>query len=69
MIDQPKPGSYALPGFGWSIIDARGGTHAFVGNWFSGEVVKLDLDSGEIVARTMDAEKCMAGIAQYLPAS
>ncbi len=59
--------SYVLPGFGWSIIDARSGTHAYVGNWFSGEVVKLDLVTGKTVASVMVAEKCMAGIAQYLP--
>jgi len=59
--------SYPLPGFGWSIIEARSGTHAYVGNWFSGEVVKLDLATGKTVARVMVAEKCMAGIAQYLP--
>ena len=39
--------TYTLPGFGWSIIDARSGTHAYVGNWFSGEVVKLDLVNRE----------------------
>jgi hypothetical protein len=59
--------SYRLPGFGWSIIDARCGTHAYVGNWVSGEVAKLDLQTGDIMARVMVAEKCMAGIAQYLP--
>jgi sugar lactone lactonase YvrE len=59
--------TYRLPGFGWSIIDARCGTHAYVGNWFSGELLKLDLQSGEVVAQTIVAEKCMAGVAQYLP--
>ena len=59
--------TYRLPGFGWSIIDARCGTYAYVGNWFSGEVAKLDLQTGDIVARVVVAEKCMAGIAQYLP--
>jgi sugar lactone lactonase YvrE len=59
--------TYTLPGFGWSIIDARSGTHAYVGNWFSGEVVKLDLASGKTVASVIVAGKCMAGVAQYLP--
>ncbi len=59
--------TWRLPGFGWSLIDARSGTHAYLGNWFSGEVVKLDLATGEVVARVMVAPKCMAGIAQYLP--
>jgi hypothetical protein len=58
--------TFRLPGFGWSIIDARSGTHAYVGNWFSGEVAKLDLQTGDVVARVIVAEKCMAGIAQYL---
>jgi hypothetical protein len=61
--------SYPLPGFGWSIIDASDGRFAYTGNWFSGEVVKLDLESGAIVARTLLAPKCMAGIARFLPAS
>lgn len=60
--------SYPLPDFGWSIIDARSGQYGYVGNWFSGEVVKLDLANGEIVAQTMIAAKCMAGIARYQPA-
>ena len=60
--------AFVVPGFGWSVIDARSGTHAYVGNWFSGEVIKLDLQTGDVVARVIVAEKCMAGIAQYLPA-
>ena len=59
--------SYPLEGIGWSVIDAGSGRFAYVGNWFTGEVIKLDLASGDIVARTMVAERCMAGIAQYLP--
>lgn len=60
--------TYRLPGFGWSIIDARSGTCAYVGNWFSGEVVKLDLATGDVVARVTVAPKSTAGIAVYLPA-
>lgn len=59
--------NYRLPGFGWALIEASSGTHAYVGNWFSGEVRKLDLNTGETVASVQVAEKCMAGIAQYLP--
>jgi len=55
---------YLLEGFGWSVLapstDER---FAYVGNWFSGQIVKLNLDSGEIAAATDVAEKCMAGIA------
>lgn len=59
--------NYRLPGFGWALIEARSGSHAYVGNWFSGELRKLDLDTGETVASVQVAEKCMAGIAEYLP--
>ena len=59
-------GRVPLDGFGWSIVAAgRDGNSAYVGNWFTGEVVRLDLDSGEILARTEIAPKCIAGIAQY----
>lgn len=64
-LDGTVQRTYPLPGFGWSIIDARGGADAYVGNWFSGEVVRLALASGEITARTIVAPKCMAGIARY----
>ena len=56
--------TYSLAGFGWSIVAAaRSDRFAYVGNWFSGQIVKLDLNSGEVVAATDVAEKCMAGIA------
>jgi sugar lactone lactonase YvrE len=58
-----------LPGFGWATVDARGGDVAYVGNWFSGELLKVDLASGDISARAQVAEKCMAGIARYAPAA
>jgi sugar lactone lactonase YvrE len=60
--------TYRLPGFGWSSIDARCGTHAYVGNWFSGEVVKLNLKTGDVVARVVVAKKCIAGIACFVGA-
>jgi len=59
-------GRVPLDGFGWSIVAAgRAGETAYVGNWFTGEVVRLNLDTGEILARTAIAPKCIAGIAQY----
>ncbi len=59
--------SYPLPGVGWSIIaSALEARYAYVGNWFSGEVIKLDVVSGESITTTSIAEKCMAGIAQYI---
>jgi hypothetical protein len=55
---------YRLPGsFGWSVIDATRPDAAYVANWFSGEVVKLDLDSGHVVASVTVAPKCIAGLA------
>jgi sugar lactone lactonase YvrE len=54
-----------LPGFGWALVGARADGRAYVGNWFTGQVVKLDLESGDILADVMVAPKCMAGIAAY----
>jgi hypothetical protein len=55
---------YRLPGsFGWSVLDATRADVAYVANWFSGEVVKLDLDSGNVLAAVTVAPKCMAGLA------
>lgn len=59
--------NYRLPGFGWALIEAGSGTHAYVGNWFSGELRKLDLITGETVASVQVAAKCMGGIARYVP--
>ncbi len=57
---------WPLEGFGWSIVAADDrGEVAYVANWFSGEIIKLDLASGEIQARTEIAPKCIAGLAQY----
>lgn len=59
---------YPLEGFGWSVLAPSNDEHfAYVGNWFSGKIIKLDLDSGEIAATTDAAEKCMAGIAVCPP--
>jgi hypothetical protein len=59
---------YPLEGFGWSVLaPSTDECFAYVGNWFSGQLVKLDLNSGEIAATTDVAEKCMAGIAVYGP--
>jgi outer membrane protein assembly factor BamB len=59
--------TYSMAGFGWSIVEAaRSDPFAYVGNWFTGELVKLDLDNGEVCASTMVAEKCMAGVVQNI---
>jgi len=57
--------SYPLEGFGWSVIGTAMPRLAYVANWFTGEVVRLDLDSGAVTARVNIAPKCIAGLAQY----
>jgi len=56
--------SYPLEGFGWSVIGTATPEFAYVANWFTGEVVRLDLDSGAVTARVSIAPKCIAGLAQ-----
>lgn len=57
---------YTLEGLGWSILaTSPDECFAYVGNWFSGQVVQLDLESGEVAAETEVASKCMAGIAVF----
>lgn len=55
---------YPLEGFGWSVIGTAAEDSAYVANWFSGEAVRLDLQSGAIMARANIAPKCIAGLAQ-----
>lgn len=57
--------TYRLPGFGWAVLDASREAFAYVANWFSGEVIKLDLASGQVLATTTIAPKCIAGLAVY----
>jgi hypothetical protein len=57
---------YPLEGIGWSILAPSNDEHfAYIGNWFTGQVVKLGLASGEVAAATEVAKKCMAGIAVF----
>jgi len=56
-----------LEGFGWALIElAADGRHAFVSNFFTGEVAKIDLQSGAKVGSiATQAPKAVAGIAEY----
>ncbi|MDW8260206.1 MAG: hypothetical protein RML32_12260 [Gammaproteobacteria bacterium] len=56
-----------LDGFGWAIMDiARDGGYAFVGNFFTGAVVKLDLTSGAVLGTIQTgAAKALAGLVEY----
>lgn len=56
---------YPLEGFGWSVIGTATAGLAYVANWFSGEVARLDLVTGEVTASVSIAPKCIAGLAQY----
>ena len=68
VLDQAGEEMARLPleGFGWSLVAAGvDGGSAYVANWFSGELLRLDLEHGEIDARVQIAPKCLAGLAQY----
>jgi hypothetical protein len=59
--------SYPLEGHGWATLKAAAdGRHLYIGNFFSGQLAKLELESGEVVA-TADTgvERSLAGIAEF----
>lgn len=63
--DGTEIAKWPLPGFGWALVAAGiDGATAYAGNWFTGELVKLDLSNGAITARVAVAPKCMSGIVQ-----
>ncbi len=59
---------YPLDGHGWATLKAAAdGRHLYIGNFFSGRVVKLALESGEQVAvADTGVPKSLAGIAEYV---
>ena len=56
-----------LEGFGWATIElAADGQNAFVSSFFSGEVAKIDLASGNKVGSiATQAPKAVAGLAEF----
>ncbi|MCU0759905.1 MAG: hypothetical protein MUF07_12020 [Steroidobacteraceae bacterium] len=58
---------YRLEGVGWAAINAgTDGQYAFVGNFWTGELVKVRLSDGVVVARTQVGQReSMSGIAQF----
>jgi hypothetical protein len=58
---------YPLEGFGWAALNpAPDGRFAFVGNFFTGDVVKVRLEDGAVVARNnIGQKKSLSGVAQY----
>lgn len=59
--------SIPLEGFGWATIElSSDGKHAFLGSFFSGELIKVDLTTGAKVASAQTGGiKALAGIAEY----
>jgi len=58
---------YPLEGHGWATLAAcADGKHLFLGNFFSGQIVKMELGSGEPVAvADTGVKKSLAGIAEF----
>src|SRR5690606_23497839 len=58
---------YPLEGDGWATIEASAdGRHLYVGNFFTGRLLKIDLECGEEVARAdTGVQRSLAGIAEY----
>jgi hypothetical protein len=59
--------SYKLEGHGWATLKAAAdGRHLYIGNFFSGQLAKLELESGELIASAdTGVERSLAGIAEY----
>jgi hypothetical protein len=59
--------SYPLEGFGWASMSAPvTATHVYVTNFFSGEIAKLDLGSGAVLARAAtDGRRSLSGAAEF----
>lgn len=59
--------SYPLEGHGWATLRVcADGRHLYVGNFFSGRIVKIELETGEIVASAdTGVQRSLAGIAEY----
>ncbi len=58
---------YPLEGNGWATLKAASDSrHLYVGNFFTGKVAKLELESGDVIA-TADTgvQRSLAGIAEY----
>jgi hypothetical protein len=56
-----------LPGRGWATLaPSLEDNVAYIGNFFAGTVGKMNLETGEIIARAeTNVERSLAGIAQY----
>jgi sugar lactone lactonase YvrE len=58
--------SYALPKFGWASMSTPTATHVYATNFFTGDIVKLDLASGAILAQAnVGILKSLSGVAEF----
>ena len=71
LVMDPKTGAvlrnYPLEGMGWAAVNSSpDGQFAVIGNFFSGDIVKVRLSDGTIVARNNVGQKeSLSGIAQF----
>ncbi len=71
LLMDPKTGAvlrnYPLEGMGWAAVNSSpDGQFALIGNFFSGDIVKVRLSDGAIVARNNVGQKeSLSGIAQF----
>lgn len=71
LVMDPKTGAvlrnYPLEGMGWAAVNSSAdGGHAIIGNFFTGDIVKVRLADGAIVARNNVGQKeSLSGIAEY----
>ena len=59
--------TYPLASFGWaSMSEPVTATHVFATNFFSGEIVKVDLAGGKVLASAQTGiNKCLSGAAEF----
>jgi len=71
LVMDPKTGAvlrnYPLEGMGWAAVNSSAdGGHVIIGNFFTGDIVKVRLADGAIVARNNVGQKeSLSGIAEY----
>lgn len=61
--------SLPLAQFGWASLSVPvTKDHVYVANWFNGELSKIDLRTGAVLATTnVGGRKCLAGVAEAAP--
>jgi outer membrane protein assembly factor BamB len=71
LVMNPKTGAvlrnYPLEGMGWAAVNAStDGKYVIIGNFFTGDIVKVRLSDAAVVARNNVGQKeSLSGIAQY----